>query len=239
MKISSFMGTKPLICIAFMSVWSGAVSALAQAPMEPADMPPLLPTVNCVEAKCDITFSGVFNGQTLTSEALSMKVPAEEGDYWQPRIMSDEAIKMEGFKAPYGWLIGEDENEMQIFLTSLSDDCDDTYFPGLFMIEQRAGFEHVGVAYHFFAPRFDNTALATARVFPPSAGPQKRVTSADATGVRVESQAYDPETGGFAPRYEQYEWYSGAHSQMLGSEAEMEEIYQQNDAISNPYIPDE
>ncbi len=239
MKLSFSKGMKPLLLGAIMSVTGGVVSVHAQATMQPADMPPLMPSVTCVEAKCDITFSGVFNGHTLTSEVLSMKVPAGEGDYWQPRIMSDEAIKMEGFKAPYGWLIGEDENEMQIFLTSLSDDCDDTYFPGLFMIEQRAGFEHVGVAYHFFAPRFDNTALATARVFPPSAGPQKRVTSANATGVRVESQAYDPETGGFVPRYEQYEWYSGAHSQMLGSESEMEEIYQQMDILTNEYIPDE
>ena len=212
------------------------LGAHAQATMDPVDMPPLMPSVTCVEARCDITFSGVFDGQTLTSEALSMQIPAEEGDDWQPRIMSNEAIKMEGFKAPYGWLIGEEEKLMEIYLTSLADPCDDSYKPGLFMIEQRAGFEHVGIAYHFFTPSYDRTTLATARIIPPSMGPQKQVTSANSTGVRVESQIYDPETGGFKPSYEQFEWYSGAESEMLGSEAEMEEINQEMDILTNEYI---
>lgn len=206
--------------------------AAAQAPTPAVEMPPLIPEVHCENSKCKVTFTGMFDGQTLRAEALPMAFSVSDTPYWQPRFMSDEALKIDGEDAPYGWLIGEEEEQVELYLTPLTElGMEDS--PLLFMVEQRAGFEHVGVAYRFYSVNTEQMRLSTAREFGPSAGPQIRVTAADTQGVRTMSQSYNTETGEFEPVFEQYEWYSGAESMMLGSESEMNAIYAQEDILMN------
>lgn len=197
--------------------------------------PPLLPQITCKASICKIVFSGVFGGESLTTDVLEMKFSTEEIPNWQPRFQSTDMLKMEGIDATYGWWIGEN-SEVEIYLTPLGDPIDygsDPSASGLFMIEQRAGFERVGVAYKFIAINYDRSRLVTVLDIPPAIGPQKTVTAADIYGVRLKEQRYNPETGGFDPAYIQYEWYSGADSESLGSVDEIDAINSQNDAVGN------
>ncbi len=209
-----------------------SIQSYAQAPTAPELMSPLLPVVTCDDSLCQISLSGVFNGRTLISDPLSMPFSVEDNPHWQPRSLSEEALKINGDKAPHGWRIGDAEQEMEILLTPLTElGMEDN--PLLFMVEQRAGFEHVGRAYHFMGLDFAGKNLKTIRKFGPNAGPQPEITYASTYGVRLLLKQYNPETGDFDDVYEQYEWYSGAESVMLGSEAEMEEIYAQEDILMN------
>lgn len=207
-------------------------AATAQAPLSPEAMPPLMPRVECDAGVCEISFTGVFDGKSLSSQPLPMPYTVESAPAWQPRILSDEALKIDGTKAPYGWRLGSSESEMDIYLTPLTEfGMEGT--PLLFMIEQFAGSEHVGVATQFLSVNYDDTELTTARLFAPSAGPQTRVTSADTAGVRTMYKQFNPETDEFEPTYDYYEWYSGATAPMLASAAEMEQINAETDRLSN------
>lgn len=204
----------------------------AQLPTYPSDMPPLSPIVTCEDSLCKISLSGVLDGNTFTSGPLTMSFSIEDSPYWQPRILSNDMLKMNSETAPYGWLIGDAEQEMEILLTPLTEVGGEDN-PLLFMVEQRAGFEHVGRAYHFLNCATRTKDLKIVKTIGPGIGPQPVVTSANTQGVRVRKQQFNPETGDFIDVYEQYEWYSGADTMMLGTMEEMEAIYANEDILMN------
>jgi len=128
--------------------------AQAQSTMQPTDMPPLMPVINCENHVCDVRFSGVFEGQTLITDPLPMKISVKETRHWQPRIRSNEVLKMDSETAPFGWLLGDNETEMELYLTPLAEKFEDGNARH-FMVEQRAGFEHVGIAYRFYVLKLE------------------------------------------------------------------------------------
>lgn len=193
---------------------------------------PLIPHVTCIDSVCSIYFQGMFNGNTITSDPLPMTTQLKDDTLWQPQRQSEEALQIAGVEAPFGWTIGSDETEVEIFLKPLFENKGDT-FALKYMVMQIAGFEHVGRAYQFLAINYKADKLETARLFAPKAGPQSRVTASSADGITLEDRTYNIATDEFTPSYTRYEWYDGATSPMLASPEELDAIYEQNDISSN------
>lgn len=208
------------------------LSPSAHANNKEASIPPLIPQVKCVDTVCSIYFQGMVNGNTITSEPLPMTTQLKDDTLWQPQRQSDEALTIAGVDAPFGWTIGADETEVEVFLKPLFEGKGDTT-ARKYMVMQLAGFEHVGRAYQFLTINYNADKLVVARLFAPKAGPQSRVTRSSANGVVLEDRIYDAETDAFIPSYTRYEWYEGATAPALASPNELDAIYEQNDIRSN------
>lgn len=211
-----------------------AAPVLAQ-PSEPQG-PQLWPEMDCADYVCTITMTGVFEGQTLRAEPLPMAVKMAEGQSAQPVALTREQTLMEGVKNSHGWLWGKQESEQALFLTPLFEDefqAESASGSTLFMVHQMAGFEHVGHGYQFLSVSYEGDALVTALQIAPSIGPSEFVLSADTTGVTTKQNIFDPVSGDFTDTKKFYEWYSGAAAPMLGTQEEMERIYEQNDIAGN------
>jgi len=194
---------------------------------------PLSPNVSCLDLKCDITFSGKFNGRTLTTEPLKLSFNTSTSeDSHNLRPMSEQTLKSQNTAASYGWLMGEGRGEMEIYLTELADPWEADFKTNKFMLEQRVGFERIGYAYKFVVLDYAGENLVTARDIQTRVGPQARVVDADALNIKVSSTVYNAETGEHENATTHYSWYKGDMSERLLTSAENAEIQAQKDEIA-------
>lgn len=213
-----------LLAVALISV--GILSACSPAQMQTA--PPLVPEMNCAASQCDIIFTGVFDGQKLTSEPLPLRFKGEDLSKPTARAMSEEALKANGITAPFGWRIGgEEHQEMEVYLTALRAANKASPENSVFMIEQRFGSELIGYGYKFLTLSYSGDKLVTARDIQTLAGPQKRVEAASTENVRVKAYNYNPDTGDLDAVFIDYKWYDGPEGRLLGSPEEIEDITSQ------------
>lgn len=165
--------------------FEGEVSA---TPRDPAPIS-LRPDVSCESNICTIRMKTKFGGTTSLSEPLPYKGRIYDGDDWFPRAYPKDKLP-EGVS--YGWTVGYDEGETDIFVTDMLYDKWDQANSGRFLVEQRAGFEHVGRHFKVFATDPKTEELYTAFDFPHIMGP---------VVVRMEPYAMD---GVLIS----YDWYS-------------------------------
>lgn len=134
---------------------TGGVSATDRDPARIS----LRPDVTCVENTCTIRMKSKFGGTTSLSEPLEYTGQIYEGDDWFPRAYPADKLPK---AASYGWTVGYDAGETDIFVTDILQDRYEQADWGRFIVEQRAGFEHVGRHFKVLATDMQTGELYTA-----------------------------------------------------------------------------
>lgn len=144
---------------------------ISATPRDPAPIS-LRPVVDCEENVCTIKMKTKWGGSTSISEPLAYEGSLYAGDDWFPRAISEEELEARGPDgASYGWTVGYDEGETDIFVTDIKEDPYADAMSGRFIVEQWAGFEHIGRHIRVLATDYETGELYTALDLPHANGP--------------------------------------------------------------------
>lgn len=128
----------------------------------------LRPDVTCVSNVCTVRMKSKWGGTTMLSEPLPFNGQIYDGDDWFPRAYPKADLP--GGKS-YGWTVGYDQGETDIFVTDMLQDKYGQADWGRFIVEQRAGYEHVGRHFRVLATDMETGELYTAFELEPAMGP--------------------------------------------------------------------
>jgi hypothetical protein len=184
--------------------------------------PPLLPQVTCADQRCSISFAAVFDGRTVITDPMPFDLDLAHDPTWQPVPIRDETLKINVELAPFGWTIGSAETATELFVTPLTEFGMEGE-ARVFMIEQRAGFDHLAVAYRFFAYN-EAGGLRLVHEIGPNTGRQTMVTQASIRTVDTVTPVFDPETDDFVPFFESLTWVLGPDGLQLATPEELDAI---------------
>lgn len=144
---------------------------VSATPRDPAPVS-LRPVVNCKENTCTIKMKSKWGGSTSISEPLAYEGGLYDGDDWFPRAIPEKELEAMGpDSASYGWKVGYDKGETDIFVTDIKADPYADAMSGRFIVEQWAGFEHIGRHIRVIATDYETGELYTALDMPHVNGP--------------------------------------------------------------------